>query len=99
MLPVIAGDGAECRFGFPANAGIGRAVLTAGKGAGDAERRSVDVVARILAGAPEFIARRSDPETDPAIINPAVYSEVNAAIEAHYRLWRGYPGVVVFQRK
>jgi 4-amino-4-deoxy-L-arabinose transferase-like glycosyltransferase len=56
-------------------------------------------VGRILAGAPEFIARRSDPETNPAIINPTVYAQVNAAIEAHYRLWRSYPGIVVFQRK
>jgi 4-amino-4-deoxy-L-arabinose transferase-like glycosyltransferase len=56
-------------------------------------------VARILAGAPEFIARRSNPETNPALINPTVYAEVDAAIAAHYRLWRRYPGILVFQRR
>ena len=55
-------------------------------------------VGRILAGAPTFIVRRSAPETNPATINPAVYAEMNAAIAAHYHLWRRYPGVLVLQR-
>jgi 4-amino-4-deoxy-L-arabinose transferase-like glycosyltransferase len=55
-------------------------------------------VAHILAEAPEFIVRRSTPETNPALINPAIYAEVDAAIAAHYRLWRRYPGILVFQR-
>lgn len=59
----------------------------------------VTEVARILGTAPDFIARRSDPETNPAIINPAVYAEMDAAIAAHYRLWQSYPGIDVFQRK
>ena len=59
----------------------------------------VTEVQRILNSAPEFIVRLSAPVTNPAIINPAVYAEVNAAIAAHYRLWRRYPGILVYQRK
>jgi 4-amino-4-deoxy-L-arabinose transferase-like glycosyltransferase len=59
----------------------------------------VTEVQRILNSAPEFIVRLSQPVTDPAIINPTVYAEVDEAIAAHYQLWRRYPGILVYQRK
>ena len=54
-------------------------------------------VARILAGAPRFIVRKQTPATDPAVVNPAVYAQLNQALAAHYSLWRAYPGFEVYQ--
>ena len=56
-------------------------------------------VARILATDPTFIIRRSNPPTDPAVINPAVYGETDQALTAGYALWRSYPGVLVYRVK
>jgi 4-amino-4-deoxy-L-arabinose transferase-like glycosyltransferase len=56
-------------------------------------------VARILATDPTFIIRRSNPPTDPAVINPAVYAETDQALTAGYALWRSYPGVLVYRVK
>jgi 4-amino-4-deoxy-L-arabinose transferase-like glycosyltransferase len=56
-------------------------------------------VARILATRPQFIIRRSDPSTDPAVINPAIYAELNTALATGYRPWRQYPGVDVYELK
>jgi hypothetical protein len=92
IIYALAGKIPPTRFVLPSEL-IGRSLPRV---AGD---DPVTEVQRILAGAPEFIVRRSNPETNPAIINPAVYAEVNAAIEAHYRLWRRYPGILVFQRQ
>lgn len=60
MLLVIAGDGVESLFGFPANVGIGRAVLAVGEDAHDAECCGVDVVARVLAVGGEREAEAHD---------------------------------------
>jgi 4-amino-4-deoxy-L-arabinose transferase-like glycosyltransferase len=56
-------------------------------------------VARILATNPEYILRRSDPSTNPAIINPRVYLLVDQAIASHYQLWRRYQDIEIFKRK
>ena len=53
-------------------------------------------VARILATRPEFIVRR-DPA--PAHMNAAVYAEADAALAAHYALWRKLPGADIYKRK
>ena len=92
IIYALAGKTPPTRFVLPSEL-IGRSLPRV---AGD---DPVAEVQRILAGAPDFIVRRSDPETNPAIINPTVYAEVNAALAAHYRLWQSYPGIVVFQRK
>jgi hypothetical protein len=54
-------------------------------------------VARILATRPQFIIRRSDPSTDPTVINPAIYAELNTALAKGYRPWRQYKGVDVYE--
>jgi 4-amino-4-deoxy-L-arabinose transferase-like glycosyltransferase len=92
IIYALAGKIPPTRFVLPSEL-IGRSLPRV---AGD---DPVAEVNRILAGAPEFIVRRSDPETNPALVNPAVYAEVNEAIAAHYRLWRRYPGILVFQRR
>jgi 4-amino-4-deoxy-L-arabinose transferase-like glycosyltransferase len=92
IIYALAGKTPPTRFVLPSEL-IGRSLPRV---AGD---DPVAEVARILAGAPEFIVRRSSPETNPTIINPAVYAEVDAAVEAYYRLWRRYPGILVFRRK
>jgi 4-amino-4-deoxy-L-arabinose transferase-like glycosyltransferase len=56
-------------------------------------------VARILAAKPEFILRRSDPSTDPSVINPAIYAQVDAALAVHYELWRHCHGILIFRLK
>lgn len=53
-------------------------------------------VTRILAAQPRFIIRSLTPKTDPAIIDPGVYAALNAALAAHYRLWRSYPGAAIY---
>jgi hypothetical protein len=49
LLVVIARNGMEGLFGFPANVGICCAVLAVREGADDAECRGVEVVVRVLA--------------------------------------------------
>ena len=49
LLTVIARNGMEGFFGFPADIWIGRAVLAAGEGANDAEGSRVEVMSRVLA--------------------------------------------------
>ncbi len=92
IIYALAGKTPPTRFVLPSEL-IGR---TMPRVAGD---DPVTEVQRILNSAPEFIVRLSQPVTNPAIINPAVYAEVDAAIAAHYRLWRRYPGVLVYQRR
>jgi 4-amino-4-deoxy-L-arabinose transferase-like glycosyltransferase len=53
-------------------------------------------VARILASDPSMIIRRTHPETDPHIVNPAVYTEVNHDLAANYWLWKEYDGVQIY---
>ena len=91
IIYALAGKTPPTRFVLPSEL-IGRSLPRV------AGSDPVAEVGRILSQAPEFIVRRSAPETNPAIINPAVYAEMNAAIAAHYHLWRRYPGVLVFQR-
>ncbi len=92
IIYALAGKTPPTRFVLPSEL-IGRSLPRV---AGD---DPVAEVARILGTAPEFIVRLSEPETNPAIINPAVYAEMNAAIAAHYQLWRRYPGILVWQRR
>lgn len=54
-------------------------------------------VARILAGDPQFIVCRAPAPTNPAVVNPAVYAQLQQALAARYRLWRAYPGVAVYK--
>ncbi|GLR66778.1 hypothetical protein GCM10010909_14580 [Acidocella aquatica] len=54
-------------------------------------------VARILAGNPQFIVCRAPAPANPAVVNPAVYAQLQQALAARYRLWRTYPGVVVYK--
>ena len=91
IIYALAGKTPPTRFVLPSEL-IGRSLPDV---AGD---DPVAEVGRILAGAPTFIVRRSAPQTNPTLINPAVYAQVNAAITAHYRLWRRYPGILVFRR-
>jgi 4-amino-4-deoxy-L-arabinose transferase-like glycosyltransferase len=53
-------------------------------------------VARILSTQPRFIIRSLTPKTDPAIIDTGVYAALNAALAAHYQLWRSYPGAAIY---
>jgi hypothetical protein len=55
--------------------------------------------ARILATTPQFIVRRSPAPTAPATINPRIYALADAALAAHYALWRHYPGIEVYKLK
>nr|WP_295742614.1 hypothetical protein [uncultured Acidocella sp.] len=52
-------------------------------------------VARILAQRPQIIATHSWPP-DPATTDPDVYTELQAALAAHYRLWAHVPGINLF---
>lgn len=49
-------------------------------------------VARILAAKPDFIVRRTPPQSG----NPAVDAELEAALRG-YALWRQYPGMAVYR--
>jgi hypothetical protein len=54
-------------------------------------------VHRILAGNPQFIVRSAFPLSDPAVINRAVYQEVNQDTATRYDLWRSYPDAAVYR--
>jgi 4-amino-4-deoxy-L-arabinose transferase-like glycosyltransferase len=56
-------------------------------------------VARILATRPSYIVRRSNPSTDPTVVNKTVYAEVDQATAAGYTLWRRYPAMAVYKLK
>ena len=90
ILYALAGQTPPTRYVLPSEL-VGRTLPgVAGVDAG-AE------VARILAGTPQFIIRRETPSTDPAVVNPAVYAQLEQALTARYRLWRAYPGVEVYE--
>ena len=55
-------------------------------------------VGRILATRPEYILRHSWPR-DPAKTNAAVYSEMDAALAAHYMLWQHVQGIDIYKLK
>ena len=55
-------------------------------------------VARILAGKPQFIVRRT-PAPSNDLANPAVYGELDATLARDYAPWRSYPGMTVYERK
>jgi hypothetical protein len=53
-------------------------------------------VARILATNPQIIVRR-DPEPTSGNIDPAVYALADAALAAHYTLWKRFPGIALYR--
>jgi Dolichyl-phosphate-mannose-protein mannosyltransferase len=56
-------------------------------------------VARILAERPEFIVIRPPGTRDPAIDDPGVYAELDAALGASYRLEAAYPDAMLYRRR
>jgi len=55
--------------------------------------------ARILAQSPAYIVREANPPTDPAVVNRAVYAELDAALAADYVLWRREGDVLIYRGK
>ncbi len=55
-------------------------------------------VARIMAGAPEFVVARVPPPLDNPRANQAVYAEMAAFLAKDYVLWHQLPGVAIYQR-
>ncbi len=78
------------RYVFPS-------ILTTGFLAHVAEVDAPAEVTRILAGRPRFIVRSLMPRTDPKVIDPLVYALLDTALAKDYRLWRRYPGSVVYR--
>ncbi len=86
----LAGQTPPTRYAFPS-------VLTKCFLAHVAGVRAAAEIHRILAGDPEFIVRSQYPLTGPAVINQAVYDEVNEDISARYDLWRSYGDAAVYR--
>jgi hypothetical protein len=59
--------------------------------------RAASEIHRILAADPEFIVRSQYPLTGPALINQAVYDEVNQDIATRYDLWRRFSDAAVYR--
>jgi 4-amino-4-deoxy-L-arabinose transferase-like glycosyltransferase len=90
ILYALAGQTPPTRYVLPSEL-VGRSLpRVAGVDAG-AE------VARILAGDPQFIVCRAPAPANPAVVNLAVYAQLQQALDARYRLWRAYPGVAVYK--
>jgi len=86
----LAGQTPPTRYAFPS-------VLTKCFLSHVAGVRAAAEIHRILAGDPEFIVRSQFPLTGPAVINQAVYDEVNADIAARYDLWRNFSDAAVYR--
>jgi Dolichyl-phosphate-mannose-protein mannosyltransferase len=56
-------------------------------------------VARILAEKPEFVVIRPPRARNPAIDDPAVYAELDAALATSYRLDAAYPDALLYRRR
>ncbi len=88
----LAGQTPPTRYAFPS-------VLTKCFLSHVAGVRAAAEIHRILAGNPEFIVRSQFPLTEPAVINQAVYDEVNQDIATRYELWRSYSEAAVYRLK
>jgi hypothetical protein len=86
----LAGQTPPTRYAFPS-------VLTKCFLSHVAGVRAAAEIHRILAGDPAFIVRSQFPLTDPAVIDLAVYDEVNADIAARYDLWRSFGDAEVYR--
>jgi len=86
----LAGQTPPTRYAFPS-------VLTKCFLAHVAGVNAAAEVHRILAGNPAFIVRSQFPLTDPAVIDQAVYRQVNADIATRYTIWRSYPDAAVYR--
>jgi 4-amino-4-deoxy-L-arabinose transferase-like glycosyltransferase len=86
----LAGQTPPTRYAFPS-------VLTKCFLSHVAGVRAAAEIHRILAGNPEFIVRSQFPLTGPAVINQAVYNEVNQDIATRYELWRSYTDAAVYR--
>jgi 4-amino-4-deoxy-L-arabinose transferase-like glycosyltransferase len=86
----LAGQTPPTRYAFPS-------VLTKCFLAHVAGVDAAAEVHRILAGNPQFIVRSAFPLSDPAVINRAVYQEVNQDTATRYDLWRSYPDAAVYR--
>jgi len=85
----LAGQTPPTRYAFPS-------VLTKCFLAHVAGVNAAAEVHRILAGNPQFIVRSQFPLSDPAVIDRAVYQEVNQDIATRYTIWRSYPDAAVY---
>jgi 4-amino-4-deoxy-L-arabinose transferase-like glycosyltransferase len=86
----LVGQSPPTRYAFPS-------VLTKCFLAHVAGVNAAAEVHRILAGNPQFILRSQFPLSDPAVIDQAVYQEVNQDTATRYTIWRSYPDAVVYR--
>lgn len=86
----LAGQAPPTKYAFPS-------IITTCFLAHVAGVRATDELRRILAAKPEFIIRNHYPETNPAIINQAVYTMLNQVLAAHYDVWRSYNDAVLYR--